>query len=211
MGLQPEDWPSVISKDRAGEMLLPWKAELCEPFFLGWKTFWKWKEIDPDWYATIAARTRAGIVHDFAVKNALAAFEGKSGVRVRHEFGSILLIFGDDLVARLKKFDDNERARNSRTSRQFQFDRQCLELPGIPTKATKITVGYTLNSEQKDVVKVSASCWCVNTRKWSIGLYDADEGMNMFDVLKPSPVGPNNPKSTVRAKPGEKTAEGQAG
>ncbi len=211
MGLHPEEWPSVISKDRAGEILLPWQVKLCEPFFLGWKTFWKWKDLDPDWYATITARTRAGIVHDFAVKNALAAFDGQSGIRIRHEFDSILLIFGEDLVARLKKFGNKEKASNSKTSRQSNFDRQCLDLPGIPTQATKITVGYTLDHEQKTIVKVSASCWCVNTHKWSLPLYDADEGTSLFDVPKPSPVGPSDPKSTVRPKSGEKTAEGQAG
>ena len=211
MGFRSKFRPHVISRESAAEILMSKKDDICGPFFHGWNAFWRWKDVDPEFYSTVVPRTRAGVVYDFAIKDARTRFEGREseGVRTRAEFDSLLVIFDEELVLRFKKLDDGERPRNSRTSRQWLFERQCLQLPGIPEEATKVTAVYTLNPDQSSIVKVSVVCWCVNTLKWIIPLFEADSGNMVFEFPAPASYDSDRPKTIVRPKiPGQKEGGG---
>jgi hypothetical protein len=203
----------VIPKEDAEAILTPWKADIRETMFYGWNAFLRLKDADAEFCATVMPRTRAGIVHDFAIKKARSIFEGQEskGIRTRAEFGSLLVVFDEKLVLRIKKFGEGERANNSRTTRQERFDRQCLELPGIPPEATKVTAGYKLNDEQTEIVRIAVSCWCVNSHVWSIGVWEADDGNMLLNFPEPEPIVPTQParKTIVRPKGDEKQAEGE--
>jgi hypothetical protein len=86
-----------------------------------------------------------------------------------------------------------------------------LDLPGIPPEATKVTAGYRLNDEQTEIVRIAVSCWCVNSKVWSIGVWEADDGNMLLDFPGHELIVPSEParKTTVRPKIDEKQVEGE--
>jgi hypothetical protein len=206
--------PPIVTCDRATEILAPHFDQLREPFFVGCRAWEKMTEEDEERMIVLPTRVWAGIVHSYIVREVIRRFEPLKGqgIRIRSEFDSTMLTFGEELVVRFKKFRAGHKPSNSPTKRQFDFDRQCLKLPDLPPEATNLTIGYIPNPVGIEVESIDVACWRVHTLEWTISLYRRSDGTG-FLPLPIAPDGPELPKTgtVVRAAVEPKKAKGEGG
>ena len=206
--------PTIVGREQAESLLTTFIADINDPCMYG---VGKWREMadqDPERLTVITPRVWAGIIHRYLVRDAVPRFEGREseGVRVRPENESLMLIFGDILVARFKKVDSEFRPSNSPTDRQLQYERQTLKLEGLPDESTNITFGYLPNEIGTEVLRITAICWRIHRLEWVIPLYDSQAGeATLFQPADPSvPPAPER-RRIIRPTAEPRRAEGQEG
>ncbi len=103
-------------------------------------------------------RSAANCTYDHMVAEAERRFADHSEVRPLEMGGLKLWLIGSDMhtVIRWKKMDENGRSRNYPTKQAKAFDRMD-ELPGLPPKPTRVTVGYLLDATQTQIKRVQVS------------------------------------------------------
>ena len=152
-------------------------AEILKPYYdrlwrCGALPFCEYVEKYPN-TSIHSLRTRANIVHDLMIHRMRAEFDGMRGARIidlSHPYVRTLLEVNHRLLIRFKKLDESKLARNYRTKfiRDYEQD---TDLPGIPPKAHRLTLGYRLNLLQTEVLDVSVTS-CIGRRlEYDIELY----------------------------------------
>ena len=102
--------------------------------------------------AILTPRSRASNIHDLACHRARVEFSsGTDGVwivEVRN--GHTLVEIEEKLLLRLKKLNERKNPSNARTN-FIRLYEAGAELPGIPPKAQRATLGYRLNALQTTI------------------------------------------------------------
>jgi hypothetical protein len=94
-------------------------------------------------------------------------FLGQSSVRILDIRGLKLWLFEDaGVVIRFKKMDEDGRSRNYQTKQAQDYDAQ-LELPGLPPKPDRLTMGYLLDESGTNFIRAQIArpegkqvVWC---------------------------------------------------
>ena len=101
--------------------------------------------------AIITPRSRASIIHDLACHRALVEFpRGTDGVRIIEVHGHTFVEIEEKLLLRLKKLNATKDPSNARTNFIRRYEAGD-ELPGIPPRAQRATLGYRLNALQTTI------------------------------------------------------------
>lgn len=100
-------------------------------------------------------RSRASIVSDLMIFQARKEFDvpGIKVIDLPHPHTRTLFIVDNKILLRLKMMDESGRTRNVPTKfiKDFELDR---ELPGIPPRPHRMTLGYVLDPMQTRVSQV---------------------------------------------------------
>src|SRR5882724_6473290 len=103
----------------------------------------------------LSPRSRASIVSDLMVFQARKEFDapGIKPIELAHPHTRTLFEIDRKILLRLKMMDETGRTRNVPTKfiKDYEFDR---ELPGIPPRPHRMTLGYVLNRMQTGVSQV---------------------------------------------------------
>lgn len=137
--------------------------------------FYKYKETYPD-QSVHSLRTRASTIHDLMILSVRAEFEGVRGVRIidmEHPYRRTFLEIRERALIRFKKLDDHKQPRNYQTHFVQNYDED-NDLPGIPPKAHRLTLGYRLNLLQTEVRDVLITSYLGNRLDIDIELYMPD-------------------------------------
>jgi hypothetical protein len=118
-------------------------------------------------------RTRANIIHDLMVHRARREFDGVDGTRIidlTYPNSRTLLEIDQRILLRFKKLDELKQSRNypTRFLRDYELDR---DLPGIPPRAHRLTLGYILNSFQTEVQYVLVTSVIGKRIEYDVELY----------------------------------------
>ena len=98
-------------------------------------------------------RAQATCTYTHMVAGADRRFLGRDGVRLLDIRGLKLWLFEHaNVVVRYKKMDEDGRVRSYPTKQAKAFDAQ-LELPGLPPKPVRLTVGYLLDRTGTEFVR----------------------------------------------------------
>ncbi|GHO52907.1 hypothetical protein [Ktedonobacter robiniae] len=99
------------------------------------------------------ARTRANIVNNYICHEIRHRFADIPGVTITEHLGFLVLNFSDLVLSRFKILDRNLRAGNVWTKRQRDYD-DLLELPDLPPKAIRVTIGYQLDRSETEIKNI---------------------------------------------------------
>ena len=118
-------------------------------------------------------RTRANIIHDLMVHRARFEFDKVSGTRIidlTHPNSRTLLEINQRILLRFKKLDESRQSRNypTRFIRDYELDH---DLPGIPPRAHRMTLGYILNLFQTEVQNVLVTSAMGKRIEYDVELY----------------------------------------
>lgn len=113
------------------------------------------------------ARAQATCTYSHMAAGADKRFMDRGGVRLIELRGLKLWLFDRaSIVIRFKKMDEDGRSRNYPTKQAKDFDAQ-LELPGLPPKPLRLTVGYLLDKTGTEFVRTQVArpdgreaMWC---------------------------------------------------
>lgn len=98
-------------------------------------------------------RAQATCTYTHMVAAADRRFADHTGIRPLDIRGLKVWLFESaSVVVRFKKMDEDGRSRNYPTRQARDFDRQ-LELPGLPPKPLRLTVGYLLDDTATEFVR----------------------------------------------------------
>jgi hypothetical protein len=144
-----------LSLDSACEILNPHKERI---FRCGTIPFLRWQAEYPN-QPLHSQRTRASAVNDLMVFQARREFDGVRGIRfidLPHPYARTLMEIDGRVLLRFKLLDERGLAKNYRTRfiERYEHDR---ELPGIPPRPHRMTLGYVLNLMQTGVSRVSVT------------------------------------------------------
>jgi hypothetical protein len=206
----------LIDLDAARDQLTPVAdALLVGPRKAAVSTWNAYETNDPAAASAISTTTRAGMIHDFTVREVRRALQRDDVKAVAREMDSTLDFFtvavGKELLVRYKLVAAG-KPRNVATEVQQRlalqrYDEktmQALALDGMPEPPTFLTCGYTLDADGQ-LGTVSVQCDYNNTILWRFVVWgDSGEGFGNFESL---PVDPDlSPDATVvrSAKEGKK-------
>ena len=157
------------SREAVLARLKPHLPTLDRCFRAAWKRWTKWlKELDGP-PSDLTPRSRASVLYDFIVAEAIKAFLGAKDIKVRRERGFLVLRFQDRVALRFKKF----RSRNlgisaNKTAQAELFDNQMLEFPpGSLKPMTHVVAGYLLDSLAMDIARLAITCTCDGEPLWA--------------------------------------------
>ena len=175
--------PLLPSRDQVLDEL-PEISELRPIMLRAWE---RWvDEIGPGTRKDLTDSTRAFMVHDFIVTEAVRSLDGIAKV---HDKSALRLFTIRNYALRFKKLDNELMSRNQETSQVKAFMGQ-LPLDGIPA-VHNLEVGYVLDRLGTEVVSTNVVCpnGYKNPPHWHIELHD--EGYELSDVIDMFPDGPS--------------------
>jgi hypothetical protein len=127
-------------------------------------------------------RAAAACTYCHMYEEALRRWTDRPGIKALDIRGRKVWHIGSGVLVRLKKTDEDGKARNYPTKQDKEYDRG-VTLPGLPEPAVRVTVGYLLNPTQTEIVRVQVSKprgkeieWCaaivpapvaVGAQRWS--------------------------------------------
>lgn len=126
-------------------------------------------------------RTAASICHDHIINGIKEEFEGEPGVRFQTKRNLFLMIIGEKVVLRFKKFNNKLLSRNINTNQTILFNYQHseslvqLEFDGMPPHGL-LHVGYTVNDLGTALDGVYITYRYGNNNIWVWNLRDVDQG-----------------------------------
>ncbi len=103
-------------------------------------------------------RTRAELVRDQAVENLREEFRNTAGVEILEKDNTVFFRFGESIIAKVKKLDDNFNASYHHTSSSRDYTSQNFELFGEEHKLTSVHIGYVLDSFGVGISNMAVVC-----------------------------------------------------
>ena len=137
----------MISKDEARTLLEPYHIPLRACVMAAWQ---QWRTVILPVVPIAYPRGQANIMYELIAQEARRQFLPLSGVQIIEGSVRLFLAIGDRILIRFKKLNDRLRPSNYPTCQALLFDEQ-MDLPTIPSKAERITVGYKLNELRTDI------------------------------------------------------------
>jgi hypothetical protein len=112
-----------------------------------------YRSYDPAILIEHDVRAQANCTYSHMFAAADRRFLGRPGIRLLDIRGLKVWLFETaSVVVRFKKMDEDGRSRNYPTKQARDFDAQ-LELPGLPPKPVRLTVGYLLDETGTEFVR----------------------------------------------------------
>jgi hypothetical protein len=145
-------------------------------------------------------RTITNYVFDAIARNARATFGSDVTVRVCDESQTVKFCFGNMVVGRFKKGDDDHLGQNIPTQAVLGFVDPQQSLPGLPPAAAKVEFVWAANdigTEIESVLVVARDC---ERLLWSYEIDDAAESGGSGVVVLPTSVGPDDDEPLVKPK-----------
>ena len=106
--------------------------------------FNRYFQLSPGDKLDIRPTTKAGVVHDFQVKEIKKVVDMHERLNFL-QYGELsLLLIEDKFAVKIKKMDLNRKSRNQPTQQVHDFLNQNLSLPGFP-EVISLQLGYTLD------------------------------------------------------------------
>lgn len=123
-------------------------------------------------------RTVANDVFDAISRRAINNFRDEPNVQVIIEAQTVKFIFGQKVIARFKKGDENYLGRNIPTQAVLDFVDPQQTLPGFPPAAAKVDFVWTPNEIGTEIERLQVVARNHDVRLWSydIGNYEVDSG-----------------------------------
>lgn len=143
-------------------------------------------------------RTITNYVFDAIARNARSVFGADPTVRVVDESQTVKFCFGNTVVGRFKKGDDDHLGQNILTQAVLGFVDPQQDLPGLPPAAAKVEFIWAANdigTEIESVLVVARDC---DRLLWSYEIDDAAESSGV--VVLPLPSGPDDDRPLVKPK-----------
>jgi len=134
-------------------------------------------------------RTIANHVFDAIARSAMAEFGADSEVRVSQNAQTVKFCFGDVVLARFKKGDEDNLGRNHPTQAVLDFVNAQSQLPGMPPSAAKVELLYTANEVEDRIERVVVAARDGDDLLWHYEIVPgaaADAGVTRF----PMPIMP---------------------
>jgi len=180
------------SREAVLARLEPHLPTLDECFRRAWARWLKWLKTLEGSPADVTARSRASILYDFIVAEAVKAFLKAEGIRVRKERGLLVLRFQDRVALRFKKFRSKALGVSANKTKQSElFSGQMLEYPaGSLTPMTHVVAGYLLDGLALDIARLAIICTCDNRPLWA-----------PIDIVPAKAVAPKRLPGTAEAAP----------
>jgi hypothetical protein len=175
----------ILSAEEAQECLAPFALGLRESVE---EAFGEYVAAMPA-VGPISSRTRAGILHDFTVRRLGSRWPDRMLEAQRRT----LLRLRPDILLQVKKLDEDRLPQNYPTPTAQMFASQ-LSLAGLPP-ATRLTLGYRLNSLGTDLREITVLC-TRNLRRatWYYDLTDLAAPIKQL----PLPVQPTKRRLTAK-------------
>lgn len=165
-----------------------------------------------EWLAVAECRTKNGFapilyprtitnyVFDAIARNARSVLGLDPTVRVLDETQTVKFCFGNVVVGRFKKGDDDHLGQNIPTQAVLGFVDPQQSLPGFPPAAAKVEFVWAANdigTEIESVLVVARDC---ERLLWSYEIDDAAESGGIGVVVLPTPSGPDDDEPLVKPK-----------
>jgi hypothetical protein len=212
--LSPRLWQTAgmlsESSDRNAVLgiLEPHLPTLEQVFQKAWARLGQWTKNIEGSPADVSARSRASILYDFIVAEAIKAFIGRDGVRVKKKRQLLVLHFRDRIALRFKKFRSaTMRASSNRTRQSERYAAQVLEFDTALTPMTHVVAGYLLDSLSVDIKRLAITCTLNGEHMWEpIEMTSAPQPVKVLPTKAPSQA----PAVRVRSarKKSDKEGEG---
>lgn len=158
----------------------------------------KWVDVGLTGQLRYPGRSRACLVHDFFVQEAVRVWSDNDRVRVIEKDETAKFVFDDLVVGRFKKADDRGLGSNIPTQATLSFTEQQQELPGIPN-VHKVEVLYTLNRLHTQIERLDVVARDRDIVLWS---YQIEPGAQSSAEIIPLSVAPSDSTrgATVKVK-----------
>lgn len=198
------DTMRVISVEEARELLAPYTDRIASCIQVGCE---RWEELgkeSPKSQLPLRPSTRASFVYDHIVDAARQEFaDDYPDVVLADDHGFLTLTIKDRVVLRFKKYrNDSLRTSGIRTAQQQRFELQ-MQLPGMPSQATKIVAGYLLDEFQTSISLMAVTCVDGPSLEWALditGEADQEEAAAVEPIRPEQPGGPRiKPKMPAEA------------
>jgi len=157
------------SRKAVATRLQPHLPALDQCFRAAWQRWIKWLKKLEGSPADVSARSRASVLYDFIVAEAVRAFLKEDGIRVRKERGFLVLRFQDRVALRFKKFRSRTLSVSANKTGQSElFNGQLLEFPSGSLKPmTHVVAGYLLDGLAMDIAMLAITCTCDGKPLWA--------------------------------------------
>lgn len=156
----------------------------------------KWLEVACR--VSYSKRSRASVVFDFMLENAINEFIEDPEVHIFEEGQTAKFLFRDRVLGRFKKASRNGLGANIETQRDLQFinNPQC-KLPGMLPAIYSVEFCYTLNQLETQMALITANARINKLRLWSFEL-SRHESIDVGSIDTPENVG--TPPTQVRVR-----------
>jgi hypothetical protein len=137
------------------------------------------------------SRTVSNYVFDAVVRRALVEFADDPDIRVIPNTQTVKFCFGQVVLARFKKGDEDNLGRNQPTQAVIDFIYAQGTLPGIPPEAAKVEILYSATEIEDAIESVIVAARDGDKLVWH---YDVDGGIAPEGVIPfPQPSSPEDP------------------
>jgi hypothetical protein len=145
-------------------------------------------------------RTITNYIFDAIARNARAEFGNDTSVRVLDESQTVKFCFGDVIIGRFKKGDDDHLGQNIPTQAALIFADAQQTLPGLPPEAAKVEFIWAANDIATQIESVMIVARDGDYVLWSYEIDDAEEGRGSGVIIFPAPSGPEDDEPLVKPK-----------
>jgi len=147
--------------------------------------------------AQLYRRTRACLVHNYIMLDAISKFERDGGVHVINGQETALFLIEDQLLVRIKKGDERGLSSNVATQAALAFndpEELLFDLPYV----WRIDVAYVLNSLETRIDQIVAVARDEDRIVWALPLYPNSAADSAPVQLPVQPTEPRAPDSAMR-------------
>jgi hypothetical protein len=162
--------------------LRPYESVLFRAVHEAWDD---WRALELGGRLLFPARSRACVVYDFIVQRAMAALGNDQSVRLLRRDETVKVVFGETVVLRFKKANDNGLGSNIQTQATLGFVEQQQQLPGLPN-LHKVEVVYVLNRMQTRIEQVLVAARDGDVCLWNYDIAP-DSGAKVIPLPMPVP------------------------
>ena len=149
-------------------------------------------------------RSRASLIHDFIVDEAMAHFSNIKGVHCFFSSQLFLMNFSGKVLLRLKKLGEGNRTSNVSTLQSSMFEDQVqTEMFGEPVR---LTAGYHPNESFTEIIYKIITYFSNNKEQWTIPIEanSVDENVTPIELFNPI----EKPKKRARLRQADLVAGG---
>jgi hypothetical protein len=204
----------TMREDEAAELIRPQEQRLNSIVRSAWAALDRYRDDLP----IFTRRTRANIVRDHMVNNAIHEFDGVPGVTPTFRKGRFFLAFRDELLVQLKKLGKRRRPRNYPTRQAVDIENQqgdlfdprqltLFDLGQVPPP-TVVTAGYKLDRLESQIEEVAVVCHVGQQLQWKFDIPDTPDGPPTPARI---PLAPRSASRIVPRDPGTEERKGTDG
>lgn len=168
------------------ERLEPFHSRICGVISRGYAEWLAMKRFmaESGFGAVLYPRTIANFVFDGVVRQALREFGEDKDVRIVLEPQTVKFVFGETVLARFKKGDEDNLGQNHPTQAVFDFVVAQATLPGLPSSAVKVEILYSASDLDDEINSIIVAARDGDSLLWHYPILGEADG---FDAI-PLPV-----------------------